>query len=353
MTPTAKLATLLTALTIAATPAALTTPAHAHTPPPAPATTGHHIDPRPSTAELTHRLHQLHDHSNGRIRITEIGRTNQNRPIYHATVGTGPRRLLYITQQHGNEPLGTPAALEFLRHTGLGTTPWHHWLRSRITVDIIVRANPDGHENNSRYNHDPHADPEHGRKGKGYDPNRYHHPNLHPDHNPVPEAAAIQRTYAATTPDLVVDYHMQGRYTDHHGREITASVMWPTHPDVTTPATDLSRQATVAAAHAITTHHPANNVSTYPGGDYPGIARNAYGLHGSGSILIELSNIGPHAEQRQIRSALAAMTAIAQRTADTSLTRIDPARADRIPPRGAPIPTHERTPTPDHTDTLD
>ncbi|WP_033299597.1 M14 family zinc carboxypeptidase, partial [Nocardiopsis gilva] len=81
----------------------------------------------PSTAELTRRLHRLENRSHGHIDVTEIGRTNQNRPIYNATVGTGPRRLLYITQQHGDEPLGTPAALEFLRHIGTGTTPWHRW----------------------------------------------------------------------------------------------------------------------------------------------------------------------------------------------------------------------------------
>ena len=39
-----------------------------------------------------------------------------------------------------------------------------------------MRANPDGHVRDWRYNYDPSADPEFGEKGKGYDINRYHNP---------------------------------------------------------------------------------------------------------------------------------------------------------------------------------
>jgi zinc carboxypeptidase len=293
----------------------------------------HTVDPRPSNEVLGASLKALARQSHGRITVRSVGQTNEGRPIWAARVGYGPIRIQYVTQQHGDEPLGTPAAVEFLKTVGLSNSAWQRWLRSRVTVDVIVRANPDGHVHDWRYNYDPAADPEFGEKGKGYDINRYHNPSMLPADNPVPEAAAIQRAYAAFRPAIVMDYHMQGRYTDADGREITASMLWPTNTGVTPEAVAAAKQVTVVAARAVTIAR--GNVSQYPGGDYEGIARNAYGLLGSASVLLELSAIDD--EQSQIRAAYAAMLAVVQSAADGSLRRVDPARADAIPPRGEPV----------------
>jgi hypothetical protein len=80
------------------------------------------------------------------------------------------------------------------------------------------------------------------------------------------------------------------------------------------------------------------NVSRYPGGDYEGIARNAYGILGSSSLLVELSDLPAGQVELQIRSAYASMMATAQGAADGSLWRADPARADSIPERGPALP---------------
>jgi hypothetical protein len=308
----------------------LTAPAQAQ--PAAPLT--HSIDPRPTNEVLGARLTALARQSHGRVRVRTIGETNEGRPVWAARVGHGPVRIQYVTQQHGDEPLGTPAAVEFLRTVGVPNTLWHRWLRSRVTVDVVVRANPDGHVRDWRYNYDPAADPEFGEQGKGYDINRYHNPDMAPEDNPATEAGHIQRAYAAFRPHVVVDYHMQGRYVDDQGREITASLLWPTHPDVAPALVDAAKQVAVVAQRTID-HLAGGNVSQYPGGDYEGIARNAYGLRGSASVLLELSAI--HDEQSQIRAAYLAMLAVAQTAADGSVRRIDPARADAIPPRGPAV----------------
>ncbi|RBM21553.1 peptidase M14 [Prauserella sp. PE36] len=294
------------------------------------------VDPRPSTAELAWELHALEWRSRGAVDVSEIGRSNQGRPVWSARVGHGPLRILYVTQQHGDEPLGTPAALEFLRETGVGQSRYQRWLRSRVTVDIIVRANPDGHEQNWRYNYDPDAQPEYGEAGKGYDINRYHDPAVAPEDNPATEAGLIQAHHANFDPAIVVDYHMQGRYVDDDGREITASLMWPTHPGVDPAAVALAKQVSAVAHRAMT--EAGGNATQYPGGDYEGIARNAYGLLGKGSVLIELSDMGDEHEQAQIASALSSMLAIARSAADGSLGTVDPGEAERIPPRGEPLP---------------
>ncbi|WP_210435271.1 M14 family zinc carboxypeptidase [Saccharopolyspora sp. ASAGF58] len=294
------------------------------------------IDPRPSTAELARKLDELQGRSHGAIEVAAIGKSNQGRPVWSARVGDGPLRVLYVTQQHGDEPLGTPAALEFLREVGVGQSRYQRWLRSQVTVDIVVRANPDGHELNWRYNYAPDAAPDYGAAGKGYDINRYHDPAVAPENNPATEAGLIQRHYTEFQPQIVVDYHMQGRYAGGGGREITASLMWPTNPGVTPSNLELAKQISVVAQRSMT--DGGANVSQYPGGDYRGIARNAYGLRGSGSVLIELSDMGPQHEQAQIDSALRSMLAIVRSAADGSLGTIDPADADAIPPRGEPIP---------------
>ncbi|GAA0590500.1 hypothetical protein GCM10009534_25950 [Kribbella sandramycini] len=293
------------------------------------------LDPRPSTAKLTVELHKLSLLSHGKIRISPIGRSNENRPVWAARVGHGKTKIQYVTQQHGDEPLGTPAALEFLRTVGVGNSPWQRKLLSKVTVDIVVRANPDGHERNWRYNYDPTATPEYGEAGKGYDINRYHDPDVAPADNPATEAGLVQRRHAAFRPDIMVDYHMQGRYRDAAGREITASTLWPTHPGVAVDDVNFAKQIAVLVQRSI--NGAGGNVSQYPGGDYQGIARNGYGLLGSGSVLIELSDI-PHREQSQITDALTSMLAIARAAADGSLHTIDPTRATAIPPRGPALP---------------
>lgn len=294
----------------------------------------HTVDPRPSNETIGVTLKQLARQSHGRIKVRTIGDTNEGRPVWAARIGHGPVRIQYVTQQHGDEPLGTPAAVEFLRTVGVPNTLWHRWLLSRITVDVVVRANPDGHVHDWRYNYDPAADPEYGEQGKGYDINRYHNPDMAPDDNPATEAGHIQRAYAQFQPDIAMDYHMQGQYLDDNGREITASLLWPTNTGVAPELVDAAKQVTVVAQQTID-RLAGGNVSQYPGGDYEGIARNAYGLRGSASVLLELSAMDD--EQSQIRAAYLVMLTVAQTAADGSVKRVDPTRADAIPLRGDPI----------------
>jgi hypothetical protein len=152
----------------------------------------------------------------------------------------------------------------------------------------------------------------------------------------VPEAAAIQRTYAAFHPSIVVDYHMQGRFAFPDGTEITTSIFWPNHPDVSADALRRSKQVAVRVKGAFTAAGAV--VSQYPGGDYQGIARNAYGLRGSASLLVELSSLPPEREHFQVLTAYKSMIDLAQAAGFGRLDAIDPAEADQIPLRGDELP---------------
>src|SRR3712207_8928382 len=98
------------------------------------------ISARPSPEEVARALTRIARDSDGRVRLGVIGRSNEGRPLRLASVGYGRTRLLYITQQHGDEPLGTPAAVRMLWALGVPRTAWHRWLLSRVTIDVVVQA---------------------------------------------------------------------------------------------------------------------------------------------------------------------------------------------------------------------
>ncbi len=295
------------------------------------------VPARPTPDDVRRALARIARDSDGRVRLGVIGRSNERRPIRLATIGYGQTRLLYVTQQHGDEWWGTPAAVRMLWALGVPDSPWHRWLLRRVTIDVVVQANPDGAVRNQRYNHDPTATGPYSRPGVGYDINRFHNPLTPIGDNPVPEARAILRLWHATRPEIVVDYHLQERYVQPDGRETTASILWPTSPLAGAGAVTRSRQLAVRNYDAMT-YLAGANVTRYPGGDYEGIARNAYGILGSASLLVELSRLPENRVEFQIRTAFVSMIATAQGAADRSLWRVDPARADAIPPRGPALP---------------
>jgi hypothetical protein len=295
------------------------------------------VSARPGPDEVRQALARVARDSHGRVRLGVIGRSNEGRALRLASVGHGDTRLLFVTQQHGDEPLGTPAAVRMLWALGVPRTPWHRWLLSRVTIDVVVQANPDGAVREQRYNHDPSATGDYTEPGVGYDINRFHNPLTPIGDNPVPESRAVLRLWHATRPDYVIDYHMQGRYLQPDGRETTASILWPTSPLTPDAAVTASRRLAVGNFEAMTRVARAD-VSRYPGGDYEGIARNAYGILGSASLLVELSDLPAEQVEFQIRTAFVSMIATAQGAADGSLRRADPARAEAIPVRGPALP---------------
>ncbi|MBF8187694.1 peptidase M14 [Nonomuraea sp. K274] len=287
--------------------------------------------------ELTTALHRLEKRSKGAVDVESIGRTHEGRDIWAATVGTGPAKVLYITQQHGNEPLGTEAALQLLQRIGTSQATWAGDVLDDVTLRVVVRANPDGTERFQRQNVDPDCSGAFCRTGVGFDINRYHDPAMSPEANPVPESAAIQRMVRSWQPDITVDYHHQGSYRQPDGSLATASILWPTNSGVT-PQVLADSKRVAGLVYASLEDYGFANVSLYPGDSLAGIARNSFGLQGSASLLIELrGDVGQKSGGYLIRTAYASMTALLQAAADGSLATVDPATADTIPDRGEPI----------------
>lgn len=77
--------------------------------------------------------------------LTEIGRSEFNKPIYKLTLGKGPKNILLWTQMHGNETTGTLSCLDLLKFFE-NENNCSHEILSKFTLDIIFMLNPDGAE---------------------------------------------------------------------------------------------------------------------------------------------------------------------------------------------------------------
>ena len=211
----------------------------------------------------------------------------------------------------------------------------------QVTLLVIPKVNPDGAERFRRENYDPDCSGAFCVPGRGFDVNRWHDPAVdpaaNPAANPVPEAAAVQRVFRQYRPAMVVDYHHQGSYVSADGDLITASIFWPNTSGVPAPAITLSKQMCVVISDTLM-HYGFAEVSQYPGTLPRGIARNAYGLQGAGSVLVELrGDIGQKSAGMLTRTAYAVMASLLEAIAEGTVYAADPARAEQIPLRGQAI----------------
>ena len=169
----------------------------------------------------------------GNLNPEKIGKSNKGRDIMAATFGHGPKKVVYITQQHGNEFIETEAAFGFLNRLGKLDQWKTRKIQEEITLLMIVRANPDGGEPDPercqmgttfppsaesydcafyRFNIDPSAgtrptdDNFRGAVGIGYNLNRYHTATLDRPIRPV-ENQAMVSAILAFQPNFILDMH--------------------------------------------------------------------------------------------------------------------------------------------------
>ena len=159
-------------------------------------------------------------------------------------------------------------------------------------------------------------------------------------------------------PDWIIDFHRQGTYTvepdaefdpqnpdareeadyppdpddDGSGTIVTGSLFWPINDQAPTDAVDLSKQIVATMTDQLSSYDQAI-YTRYPGGTYPGIARNAYGIDGRGSVLFELSAGTLGDREFRIRQVMEGLLSAAEATADGSLSDVDPNDVDDLPER--------------------
>ena len=341
-----------------------------------------------SYEQLTNRLMQIESSSKGLVELEAAGVTGEGRTVWLAKIGDpGNTPVLIFTQQHGDEPHGTESALELIKFLSTGSAQARKIL-DELYVLIIPRVNPDGATFPRRGNADFSAEPRDTGQcpaaggsdvdGTGifstrfrdtmdysYDANRYHWGDwteswqflcnvdgngdpIYPD-NPVPEAIAVLDTFHKYQPFWAVDVHNQGfNVVDpdqcaaddacRPGQYVTGSILWPTNPDVDVSVVDRSKQMTLVMKKRSL---EIGNVelTRYNGGSFPGIARNAYGLLGGGSVLFEVAgqiegspliNNGQKAIGKLKSGINKILLSLLEATGDETLLQEDPAEATAL-----------------------
>jgi predicted deacylase len=283
------------------------------------------------------------------------------------TIGDGDRGMVVVTSQHGNEYMVSNSAVELIRALSANSDAARR-IRDELTVTVMPRVNVDGFDGTPtgspwRYNVDPTycvsgPCPAFYARGQGFDINRYHSylladplddPNTGPvgvgqADNPVPEALAVRNAYdAAGGPanvEVVIDLHHQGTRIDAAGDMVTGSTLWPNAIGTADqlgirPQFDnvivRSKQVVTTLLQGIERYGYAN-FSRYPGTLPPGISRNAYGLLGSASVLLEMrGGIGQKSAGYIAKTAYHATASIIDALADRSLYQADIGVADALP----------------------
>ncbi|MGH3143228.1 MAG: M14 family zinc carboxypeptidase [Gaiellales bacterium] len=273
-----------------------------------------------SYEELWSTLESIEHRAQGSFDLSPAPLTsNTGRQIPVVTVGDGPTSVMYVANQHGDEFVVSEGMINLIRSIS-GNSQSAVALRDALTVTVVPRVNVDGFDADVtdlsgdttpwRQNYDPSCatapcDPFY-EIGRGYDINRYHsysdnaydHPYRAGDDNlnPVPEAIATRLLWEERQPELVIDFHHQGSYVDEDGGLITGSTMWPNAEaeaealgiaDEFAETVTRSKRAVSVLLTELEQYGYAN-ITRYPSTTTPGIARNAYGLLGSASVLFEL-----------------------------------------------------------------
>jgi hypothetical protein len=232
-----------------------------------------------------------------------------------AIVALGRPILWFIGLQHGNEPAGGEAMLALA--ASLADGPLTPYL-DRVSVVVVPRGNPDGAAAFTR------------STGSGADLNRDHLLLT------LPESAALHGKLIELPPDVVIDAHefsVANRWLQKFGAIEASDAMFlyathpMVHPAITAFADGVFRPALEGAwqAHGLTsfwyhtTSYRPDDKLVSMGGNAPGIARNAFGLMGAVSFLIETRGVGVGMQAFQRRVAthvLAAEAVIAAAAAD-------------------------------------
>ncbi len=147
-------------------------------------------------AELNASLRQLEERHRGRLKLEEVGRSFQGRPISMLTLGTGPRKVLLWSQMHGDEPSATPALLDIADY--LLSAPGQSSpaaILDQLTLLMVPMLNPDASEIYQR------------RNAQGIDVNR-DALNL-----ATPEGRLLKRLRDEHEPFLGFNLHDQNRRT--------------------------------------------------------------------------------------------------------------------------------------------
>lgn len=166
--------------------------------------------------EVEKELLDLETRGKGLLQVDIVGYTIENRPLYIAKIGDGPKKMWIQGRIHGNEPYGNDVCLEFIK----SLLASDRRLLDEMTFWIIPSYNPDGSEHYWRGNAlgiDLNRDWNRTYRWMFWvmwnDPpeNQREYPLLPPQQGYYqPESKAFRAAWEEFYPDFMIDIHHQG-----------------------------------------------------------------------------------------------------------------------------------------------
>ncbi|MGD9633723.1 MAG: M14 family zinc carboxypeptidase [Pirellulales bacterium] len=276
------------------------------------------LDPATLRCEDMERtLLRLADAAGGRLEVEKFAESYQGRPIYLATIGSGPRRILLWSQMHGDEPTHTAVLLDLLSFlTKHRDAPEAKALLAGATLYAIPMLNPDGAAAHIRFN--------------------AQHIDVNRDSQRLesPEGRALHRAVETLRPEFGFNLHNQNARTaiGFPPQPAAVSLMAPPLDESFTETPQLRQAKQVAAcfARAVQSSAPGM-ISRYVAEYMPWAFGEWVQSQGVVTVLVEAGGWpGPDPAplvEVHFDGLLAALVAIA----DGSFANADPGDHDRLP----------------------
>ncbi len=101
----------------------------------------------PSAVKHLHLKSYLEGLKKRGIKITEVGRSFEDREIFQMEFGTGKTKIFMWSQMHGNEPTATTALIDMFDYLQKNRDKdWVKRLEETLTIRAVPMLNPDGAE---------------------------------------------------------------------------------------------------------------------------------------------------------------------------------------------------------------